>query len=470
MVHTNGITDSAAAARELSPSDVVSVQRRALDDLAEASVQAQLATADAALTDLLTSPEARPALTGDPTGLRQALEYLGIELRWNIRGGEWQMRAGGAWQELDEFDEASLRETIASRFTYRGGRRFSMTDDKFNRWRAAMAADDDSLIVDEFHEWIQSLDRWDGKPRIRRVLPSLLGAQNNHLTGEALEAVMVGLVRRAALGRRADEAPVACDVVPLLIGPQTIGKSSFWQFLMPTHRQMRWFTGIDLSATVKERTEQIAAAAIVEVPEMAGVGRTDARYIKAFISSTSHNYRAPYGRRATPRPARFVLVATSNKTGGEIPDDPTGNTRWAPILCDGKPRPPAEIRAWLDKHREKLWQEARALARLETVASGRGALTEAALSEQARLTARLTRRSPIIAAGVERLLIHTEADVWYPLGELMEQSQLVKIGDPARDYTALEARFTDALRAAGWVSGAYEGRDTHSWLRPAEEV
>jgi predicted P-loop ATPase len=70
---------------------------------------------------------------------------------------------------------------------------------------------------------------------------------------------------------------------------------------------------------------------IVEVSELGAIKGKDLETVKAFISRTSDDYRAPYGKRVESHPRRFVLIGTTNAK--HFLTDPSGNRRFLPIRC-----------------------------------------------------------------------------------------------------------------------------------------
>ena len=155
------------------------------------------------------------------------------------------------------------------------------------------------------------------------------------------------------------------DVVPVLIGPQGIGKSTLLRGLLPDDRH-EWFSdGLSFGLDDKARVEATLGRVIVEIPEMMGHTRIATEQIKAYISRCDDgSIRLAYRPNPESMPRRFVLVGTSNDRAC-LPSDPSGLRRFAPVELDarcirGKPQPAQFVRDWITEHRAQLWAEARA--------------------------------------------------------------------------------------------------------------
>ena len=291
-----------------------------------------------------------PVLPRNRAGFAVALHLLDIELRYNERAGKPEFRHGDEeWSEFTERKESVLFEEIAARFnatTSRGDAplRFKGQD----RTDAVNSLLDDECI-DPFEEWIQALPKWDGENRLSFLLSDLFGADKNPLVEWASRYPFLGAVWRTFRpGTKLDE-------VPVLIGPQGIGKSTVLDLAFPPDTE--WFTDdLDLSAYRKERAETLQGRVIVEVSEMAGATRAELRSLKGFLSRRNDGgVRLAYRRNPESMPRRCVIIGTTNDIE-PLPNDPSGNRRFVPIvLAKGNPK---TIRTYMEKHREQLWAEA----------------------------------------------------------------------------------------------------------------
>ena len=103
--------------------------------------------------------------------LAEALDMLGVDIRYDIRAHREQYRRGsGRWEHLTDNHEAKLRDQLATRFHIRkactvGPFRFSG-----EKWKVAYGATLARREVDPFLEWLDELDEWDGTERVELLL------------------------------------------------------------------------------------------------------------------------------------------------------------------------------------------------------------------------------------------------------------------------------------------------------------
>jgi predicted P-loop ATPase len=70
---------------------------------------------------------------------------------------------------------------------------------------------------------------------------------------------------------------------------------------------------------------------VYEISELESFSRAEASAVKAFVSSTEDNFRAPYERQNEKHKRQTVFAATTNAV--EYLKDWTGNTRFWPLEC-----------------------------------------------------------------------------------------------------------------------------------------
>ena len=302
-------------------------------------------------------------------GLGAVLSILHIDVRHNIRkdADEWKFREEGHfdWQPIDDRAEDMMREFIRDSFTLtfmkdtKDGQKpvtIPWPSAKMDAWRRSLNALLADREQDPFMAWLESLPAWDGKPRIETVLQELFGARQCELTAWASGHLFLGAAKRAV------QPGHKLDVVPVLIGPQGIGKSSFLRSLLPPHEYCdAWFNdGISLNDKPQALVEGVAGTVIVELAEMAGATRADLDRMKAFISRTNDGHvRSAYARRAEDRPRRFLLVATADRMDS-LPQDSQGLRRFCPVVV---PNRASSRLAHMNENRTQLWAEALARVR-----------------------------------------------------------------------------------------------------------
>ncbi|MGI6151792.1 MAG: VapE domain-containing protein [Christensenellales bacterium] len=185
---------------------------------------------------------------------------------------------------------------------------------------------------------------WDGVKRIETLLIDYLGAADNAYTRAVMRKSLAAAVARAM-------APgTKYDYMPILAGPQGIGKSTFLRKL-----GLKWFSDSLTSFEGKEARELVQGSWIIEVGELNGMTRSEITAVKQFLSQQDDIYREPYGRRTNSYPRRCVFFGTTNDR--EFLRDPTGARRFWPVDV-GLTTPMKSVFKDLDDEVPQIWAEA----------------------------------------------------------------------------------------------------------------
>ena len=164
---------------------------------------------------------------------------------------------------------------------------------------------------------------------------------------------------------RTDHPGKKHDEMVVLIGPQGIGKSTAWAWLLPDEPERSiWFNdGLSFHDDQKAKAEALQGMVLVEASEMTGSTKAEVETIKKFLSRTNDRIRLTYRRDPSPLLRRCMIVGTTNDSRC-LPNDPSGNRRFMPVSCTAGD--PAKTRASLDDHRDQLWAEAVKRVRVDT--------------------------------------------------------------------------------------------------------
>ncbi|MEG0720900.1 MAG: virulence-associated E family protein [Lachnospiraceae bacterium] len=197
--------------------------------------------------------------------------------------------------------------------------------------------------INDVKEYLKGL-KWDGTKRLDTLLSVYLGAEDNEYTRAVMRKSLCAAVSRAV------EGGVKYDCMPIITGPQGIGKSTFLSIL-----GREWFSDSLTSFEGKEAAELIQGTWINEVGELTAFTKQETSAIKQFLSKCYDIYRAAYGRQTERRPRRCVFFGTSNDN--EFLKDTTGNRRFWPIDVGVRP---AKKSVWNDLPSEvdQIWAEA----------------------------------------------------------------------------------------------------------------
>ncbi len=163
---------------------------------------------------------------------------------------------------------------------------------------------------------------------------------------------MVGLYFLINMVRRIYEPGCVMRSVPVFEGAQNKGKSrALWTLTNP------WYSDTMLRIGDKDSYQMLQGVLCYEVSEMDSFSRSEATAVKAFISSTEDNFRAPYERSPVKHRRQTTFAATTNAV--EYLKDWTGNTRFWPLAIGDR----IDLDG-LAEARDQLWAEAVALYRM----------------------------------------------------------------------------------------------------------
>lgn len=162
---------------------------------------------------------------------------------------------------------------------------------------------------------------WDKKPRIETLYIEYFGHPDTIYSREAARKVLCGAVARVF------EPGCKFDLVPIIIGPEGILKSTFWRRL-----GKQWFSDTFFKVEGKDALEQIQGAWIIEIAELAGLKKGDAESVKHFMTKQVDQFRPAYGHVTQKFYRQNIFVGTSNVD--QVLKDPTGNRRFLPIRAN----------------------------------------------------------------------------------------------------------------------------------------
>lgn len=195
-------------------------------------------------------------------------------------------------------------------------------------------------------EWLDSLE-WDGQYRMGTMLP-MLGVENDEYSQAVERLFMLGAVSRAY------RPGCKFDYVPILVGPQGIGKSRYVALL--AHKPM-WYS--DNFNTIEGDTavEKIRGLWIAELAELLATKRArEVEAIKSFVTSTKDVIRPKYARETVQRARVCVFIGTTNDS--DFLTDSTGNRRFLPVECKAERCNPWLFSQDADGYVEQMWAEA----------------------------------------------------------------------------------------------------------------
>lgn len=261
----------------------------------------------------------------------QKLALLGFD---TFRGQIMISNAHGVldWHPLKDSDMVRLREALERQ-------NFAAVSASMMRDSLQVVAERNSY--DSAVVWLNSLT-WDGVPRIDNFLSTYCGAIDDDYTRAVSRYIWTGLPARVY------EPGCQLDMVVAFQSIQGTRKSSGLQALAPAPE---YFTdGLDLAHDDDNFKRMLQGKIVVEIAELAGLGKAEVEYIKRMITRRVEEWVEKWKTLPTRYLRRCMLFASTNNKRF-LPQDETGQRRWLPV----------EIVALIDdliiRDRAQLWAE-----------------------------------------------------------------------------------------------------------------
>ena len=214
---------------------------------------------------------------------------------------------------------------------------------------SALVAEANRRPFHPVYDYLTNLE-WDRTPRINRI-PGVLNAKSHPLVPEYLRCFFVGAVARVLHNPGPHSQNGAkVDTCLVLLGPQGIRKTTFFQSLVP---QEDWFGSEPVGDLERDALLTVHRHWIHEMGEVDSIHRShEAEKLKNWMSQTQDTFRQPYGRATGMFPRRFMVCGSTNRD--EFLRDPTGARRWHVIQLHDR-----QIDTdWVVANRDQIWAEA----------------------------------------------------------------------------------------------------------------
>lgn len=182
--------------------------------------------------------------------------------------------------------------------------------------------------------------RWDGKSRVDTWLQYVFGADDTPINVAFGRMFLISAVARAL------QPGSKVDTMLILEGAQGIRKSSAVAALFGEEYVLNGLPGFKGS----EAAMSLQGRWAVDMGELGGMGKSDIRTVKDFLTRTMDTYRPVWGRHYVNRGRRMVFIGSTNERG--YLRDPTGGRRFWPVACEK-----VDLELLRDR-RDQLWAEA----------------------------------------------------------------------------------------------------------------
>lgn len=182
-----------------------------------------------------------------------------------------------------------------------------------------------TAVANAYHpvrEWLSGLE-WDGTPRLADWLSDFAGVTKTEYSSLIGRLFLIGMVARIY------RPGCKMDTALILEGLQGEGKSSIARALAG-----EWFSDTTFVMGDKDSFMALRGKWAYELAELDSFNRSESTRAKAFISSSTDSYRAPYDRVSKDWPRQCVFIGTTNQY--EYFKDASGNRRYWPVLCAGE--------------------------------------------------------------------------------------------------------------------------------------
>ena len=280
------------------------------------------------------------------------------DLRKNVMRGvaEYRRRTGIGFSYQDLTEEA--RNSITMRALEQG---IHCWDKDIRRF----VNSEDITPYDPLNEWLERLPRWDGRDRVR-PLAERIPTDNKewvhlfHLWMRSMVAMWLGK------GQLTGNA-----LVPLLIGRQGCGKSSFCRILVPRDLMDYYNDRINFK-NESDLNLGLTSFGLINLDEFDKITQRQQIVLKYLLSTADLKYRPPYGKAYSQHRRYASFIGTTNETHPLT--DPTGSRRFICTLITGDidfqtpvdhPQLYAQLKAeisqgqryWLNKDEERQLME-----------------------------------------------------------------------------------------------------------------
>ena len=241
------------------------------------------------------------------------------ELRKNVMRGvaEYRMRTGIGFSFQDLTEEA--RNSITMRAIEQGIRCW---DKDIRRY----VDSEDIERFDPLNDYLEHLPRWDGKDRVTALAERIP-------TEWAEWACLFHIWMRSMVAMWLGKGQLTGNaLVPLLIGRQGCGKSSFCRILLPRDLLDYYNDRINFK-NEQDLNLGLTSFGLINLDEFDKITQRQQIVLKYLVSTADLKYRPPYGKAYTVNRRYASFIGTTNE---QMPlTDPSGSRRFVCVSING---------------------------------------------------------------------------------------------------------------------------------------
>ena len=239
-------------------------------------------------------------------------------LRLNVMTGTPEYRLNAVGYGFQPLDQAA-RNTMAIKALKAG---VESWDKDLNRYI-------DSNLIPRYYpmeDYLRHLPKWNGKHDYVGELAHRVKTDNAYWEND-FHTWMLSMVAQW-LGKDRQHGTA---IVPLLIGPQGSGKSTFCRRLLPGYLQMYYNDRISMKND-NDIFLAMSGYALINIDEFDAMSKSQQPILKYLISKNDVKFRPPYGKVMEERQRFASFIATTNNLRPLT--DPTGSRRFICVYAD----------------------------------------------------------------------------------------------------------------------------------------
>ena len=239
-------------------------------------------------------------------------------LRLNVMTGTPEYRMNAVGYGFHPLDQAA-RNTMAIKALKAG----------VDSWDKDLSRYIDSNLIPRYYpmeDYLSHLPKWNGKTDYVGDLARRVKTDNPHWESDFHTWMLSMVAQWLGKNRHYGNA-----IVPLLIGPQGSGKTSFCSRLLPGWLQTYYNDRISMKSD-NDIFIAMSSYALINIDEFDAMSKSQQPLLKYLISKHDVKFRPPYGKTMEERQRFASFIATTNNRRPLV--DPTGSRRFVCVYAE----------------------------------------------------------------------------------------------------------------------------------------